>query len=195
MAIKDQCRGCRHFTGEYNVCPELNSVPDYNSHSCDVYTKKTSSINLSKPGEVSSGGTSSSSQQNSQTPSTGQQSPLPAPSPSPSGPTSTRQGMFSRAFSFSGRIRRTEYCLTVLLYYVYYFVYSAVIEATESTGVIIFMMLTLIPMLWLFWAQGAKRCHDRDNSGFYMLIPFYMFVMMFGKGDTGTNSYGDDPKA
>ena len=86
-------------------------------------------------------------------------------------------------------------CLTVLIYYIYYFIYSAVIEATESTGVIIFMMLTLIPMLWLFWAQGAKRCHDRDNSGFYMLIPFYMFVMMFGKGDAGTNSYGDDPKA
>ena len=195
MAIKDQCRGCRHFTGEYNVCPELNSVPGYNSRSCDSYSKKTSSINLSKPGEVSSGGLSSPSQQTNQTTPTGQQSPLPSPNPSPSSSTNARKGMFSNPFSFSGRIRRTEYCLTVLIYYIYYFIYSAVIEATESTGVIIFMMLTLIPMLWLFWAQGAKRCHDRDNSGFYMLIPFYMFVMMFGKGDAGTNSYGDDPKA
>ena len=189
MAIKDQCRGCKHFTGEYSVCPELNSVPDYNSHSCDNYSKKNSSINLAKSGESSSVAAPPVPSQPTQTP------PVTPQSPSPSSTSGSGNGMFSCPFSFSGRIRRTEYCLTILIYYIYYFIYTAVIESTESIGVIIFMMLTLIPMVWFLWAQGAKRCHDRDNSGFYQLVPFYMFVMMFGKGDQGANSYGDDPKA
>lgn len=191
MAIKDQCRGCKNFAGEYNVCPELNSVPDYNSRSCDYYSKKNSSINLSKPGEVSCGAPPVVPTQPTQAPPVAPQSP----SPTSSSSSGTGKGMFSNPFSFSGRIRRTEFCLTMLLYYIYYFIYSIVIESTDSIGVIIFMLLTLIPMMWLFLAQGAKRCHDRDNSGFYMLIPFYVYVMMFGKGDQGSNSYGDDPKA
>lgn len=189
MAIKDQCRGCKHFAGEYNVCPELNSVPDYNSRSCDYYSKKNSSINLSKPGEASCEVTHTAPLQPTQTP------PVTPPSPSSSGSSNTSKGMFSNPFSFSGRIRRTEYCLSFLIYYIYCIIYNIVIEETDSIGLIIFMILTLIPMVWFFWAQGAKRCHDRDNSGFYQLVPFYIFVMMFGKGDQGPNSYGDDPKA
>ena len=51
-----------------------------------------------------------------------------------------------------------------------------------------------IPMLWFTYAQGAKRCHDRGHSGWYQLIPFYVFVLLFGKGEDGENEYGDNPK-
>ena len=54
--------------------------------------------------------------------------------------------------------------------------------------------LLYIPSLWLFWAQGAKRCHDRGNSGWYQLIPFYFFVMLFGEGEPYENRFGPDPK-
>jgi uncharacterized membrane protein YhaH (DUF805 family) len=47
---------------------------------------------------------------------------------------------------------------------------------------------------WICLASGAKRCHDRGNSGLYQLIPFYGLWMLFGDGDHGSNHYGADPK-
>jgi len=43
-------------------------------------------------------------------------------------------------------------------------------------------------------AQAAKRCHDRNNSGWWKLIPFYGFWMLFADGDIGDNDYGENPK-
>lgn len=67
-------------------------------------------------------------------------------------------------------------------------------EDDLSAGFATIWLLLLIPALWILYAQGAKRCHDMDNSGWYQLIPFYMLWMIFKKGDSGSNSYGDDPK-
>ena len=50
------------------------------------------------------------------------------------------------------------------------------------------------PAFWFFWAQGAKRCHDRGNSGWYQIIPFYCLWMIFGNSDVGENEYGPRPK-
>ena len=43
-------------------------------------------------------------------------------------------------------------------------------------------------------AQGAKRCHDRGNSGWCQLIPLYGLFMVFGGSDHGENKYGPNPK-
>jgi len=43
-------------------------------------------------------------------------------------------------------------------------------------------------------AQGAKRCHDVGNSGWYIIIPLYSLVLMFLEGDMGENQRGPDPK-
>lgn len=63
-----------------------------------------------------------------------------------------------------------------------------------SIGASIFVLLSFIPMIWFMWAQSCKRCHDRGNSGWYLIIPFYFFVLLFGDGDVDTNEYGDNPK-
>lgn len=52
----------------------------------------------------------------------------------------------------------------------------------------------LVPYFWFIWAQGAKRCHDRGNSGWFQIIPFYGLWMLFAEGETGTNEYGNSPK-
>lgn len=52
----------------------------------------------------------------------------------------------------------------------------------------------LVPYCWFIWAQGAKRCHDRGNSGWYQIIPFYGFWMLFAEGETTANEYGNSPK-
>ena len=101
--------------------------------------------------------------------------------------------MFRAPFSFNGRIRRTEYGLTFIIYFVWYFIYNAILES-ESTGLLVIALLSLIPMLVFLYAQGAKRCHDMGNSGWYQLIPFFFLWMLFKEGDTGMNSYGEDPK-
>ena len=58
----------------------------------------------------------------------------------------------------------------------------------------LFYLLLFFPALWFIWAQGAKRCHDRGNSGWYQLIPFYALWMFFGEGEECDNEYGSDPK-
>ena len=54
--------------------------------------------------------------------------------------------------------------------------------------------LVYIPLLWFLYAQGAKRCHDLGNSGWWQIIPFYIFWLLFQDGQTGVNKYGNNPK-
>jgi uncharacterized membrane protein YhaH (DUF805 family) len=99
--------------------------------------------------------------------------------------------MFQNPFSFEGRIRRTEYGLTFIIYF-----FGAVIInlAITSGGGSAIILLGVIPLIWMLWAQGAKRCHDRGNSGWFMFIPFYILWLLFAEGETGPNEYGPDPK-
>ena len=55
--------------------------------------------------------------------------------------------------------------------------------------------LIFIVFYWILLAQGAKRCHDIGNSGFFQLIPFYIFVMLFQEGESKQNKYGVNPKS
>ena len=94
--------------------------------------------------------------------------------------------MFSNVFSLSGRIRRLEYGISYLAYYFIYFLYLQ----SYST----FMALVFLLSTYVIIAQGAKRCHDRGNSGWFQLIPFYFLWLIFGDGQEGTNEYGPNPK-
>ena len=96
--------------------------------------------------------------------------------------------MFKNPFSFDGRIRRTEYGITSIIYVIVYFFMLAAVQLEPL------VLLILVPLLWFLWAQGAKRCHDRGNSGWWQIIPFYNLWMLFADGDPGENYYGPDPK-
>tara|TARA_B110000967_G_scaffold149617_1_gene153411 strand:+ start:96 stop:752 length:657 start_codon:yes stop_codon:yes gene_type:complete len=99
-----------------------------------------------------------------------------------------KPSMFRNPFSFKGRIRRMEYGLSFIIFYISNNILTA-LSVEEPAVAILF-----IPSLWFTWAQGAKRCHDRGNSGWYQLIPFYGLWMLFGDGDIGENEYGSNPK-
>jgi len=98
--------------------------------------------------------------------------------------------MFKKPFSFEGRIRRTEYGISYLIYIV---IISSLQILIGFTATPIFGLI-YIPLIWFLLAQGAKRCHDRDNSGWFQLIPFYFLWMLFAAGDEGANRFGADPK-
>lgn len=118
------------------------------------------------------------------------------PPPPPSVSWHGHQHMFSHPFSFCGRIRRLEYWISYFIYYVWTFL-SALISSIvlrDSDSAVLFYCMLMIPAVWFMYAQGAKRCHDRDNSGWYQLIPFYRLWMLFGDGERRPNKYGFDPK-
>jgi uncharacterized membrane protein YhaH (DUF805 family) len=97
--------------------------------------------------------------------------------------------MFKQPFSFDGRIRRTEYGLGLVIYLIVLAIIGALSDATD--GVI---AIAYIPLLWFLWAQGAKRCHDLNHSGWWQLIPFYFFWLLFEDGAKEKNEYGLSPK-
>lgn len=105
-----------------------------------------------------------------------------------------KPAMFSRIFSFKGRIRRLEYGLTYLVYVLWNIPVHFMSEDQISEGYAIFYLVTSLPILWIMFAQGAKRCHDRGNSGWYQIIPFYFLWMIFAEGESQTNEYGVCPK-
>ena len=107
--------------------------------------------------------------------------------------------MFNNPFSFDGRIRRSEFGLSVMIYIVCNFILGAIGGAidysSDSTGGSIMILILTLPLLFFSWAQGAKRCHDIGNSGWWQLIPFYWLWLLFQDGEVGPNKYGEDPKA
>src|SRR5690554_6147266 len=100
--------------------------------------------------------------------------------------------MFKNPFSFQGRIRRTEFGLSYTIVLVCFYSLLFVVNALEINGLPILIHLAAI--FWFLFSQGAKRCHDMGNSGFYQLIPFYIFAMIFNEGKSRRNKYGQDPK-
>jgi uncharacterized membrane protein YhaH (DUF805 family) len=100
--------------------------------------------------------------------------------------------MFKNPFSFNGRIRRTEFAISFMIYLVSYAFILAASEGNESAKI---FLLAFIPLIWFLWAQAAKRCHDVGNSGFYQLVPFYVLWLLFQRGNPYDNQYGEDPKA
>ncbi|MDY3538412.1 DUF805 domain-containing protein [Riemerella anatipestifer] len=110
--------------------------------------------------------------------------------------------MFKKTFSFSGRIRRTEYGISFIIYIILLSIISSyqefliqdIADSEENTYLLTLTFLLYIPLLWFIIAQNTKRCHDRGNSGFYQFIPFYTLWLIFGKGEPNANEYGENPK-
>ena len=107
--------------------------------------------------------------------------------------------MFQNSFSFDGRIRRTEYGLSFIIFafvrtIIGLIAAGIVSNPREAGGTFLLSLVLSSPALWFFYAQGAKRCHDVGSNGWYQLIPFYVFYMIFAEGDKEDNEYGSNPK-
>jgi len=99
--------------------------------------------------------------------------------------------MFKNPFSFNGRIRRSEYGISLIIYFASFLIVGNILDGNQKHD---FIGFVIIPLFWFLLSQGAKRCHDRNHSGWYQIIPFYVLWMMFGEGTADSNEYGANPK-
>jgi len=105
-------------------------------------------------------------------------------------------------FSFTGRIGRKTYWLSFLAMIAFIVVIMFLLGLMgigESATVI--MLLLYIPIVWISLAIQVKRWHDRDKSGWWVLIsfipiigPIWAFIengLLAGSGEE--NRFGPPP--
>lgn len=102
--------------------------------------------------------------------------------------------MFKAPFSFKGRIRRAEFGISMIICIIVGVVLIEINKLFYSDASTVIIFIFNISVVWFAWAQGAKRCHDRGNSGWFQIIPFYGLWMLFGDSEHGINEYGPNPK-
>ncbi len=111
-------------------------------------------------------------------------------------------------FSFSGRVPRSVYWLYFLAYYIVYFFFYLIIfvyrSARTEAGPLDFAVLTIISIfifvsLYTSLAIQVKRFHDRDRSGWFLLLSLIPIVNIwvlielgFLRGSEGDNEYGPE---
>jgi uncharacterized membrane protein YhaH (DUF805 family) len=101
-------------------------------------------------------------------------------------------------FSFKGRIPRKTYWLTTLAMMAVFFVIMLLISGLSETMVGIVVVVLYIPLIWISLALQVKRWHDRDKSGWWVLIglvPIVGGIWVFVEngclaGTTGVNRFG-----
>ncbi|NIB40953.1 DUF805 domain-containing protein [Pseudomaricurvus alkylphenolicus] len=81
-------------------------------------------------------------------------------------------------FSFRGRIRRSTYWKSMLgMMGVFLILFLVVGALNVSEGAISLAMLILyLPLMWISFAIQVKRWHDRDKSGWWVLISFVPII-------------------
>jgi uncharacterized membrane protein YhaH (DUF805 family) len=77
-------------------------------------------------------------------------------------------------FTFSGRINRAKYWLAVLIYFAIYVVLAVLGYVTDDNAIFqaINGMLNIVIFISSL-AVGVKRLHDRNKSGWYLVL-FYI---------------------
>jgi uncharacterized membrane protein YhaH (DUF805 family) len=120
-------------------------------------------------------------------------------------------------FSFQGRINRAKFWLITIGADIVWIVVMGIFMAITGGSVdangtpnigggaigAILAVVILIAFMWIGLATGVKRWHDRNKSGWWVLIAFvpvigglwYLIECGFLKGTTGANTYGADPLA
>ena len=96
-------------------------------------------------------------------------------------------------FSFQGRIRRSQYIYIILTCSIIFITASNIFITYSTIGSILIIALYIV-LAWICTAQEQRRCHDRNVSGWWQLIPFYSLWMTFGDSDRNQNVYGKNTK-
>jgi uncharacterized membrane protein YhaH (DUF805 family) len=128
--------------------------------------------------------------------------------------------MTNLLFSFEGRINRARFWLVALGIFVAEMIILGILFASLGGGAamsadpeqamaaiggigMVILAVVVVVATWISLAIGVKRWHDRNKTGWWMLINFvpvigpfwYLIECGFLKGTSGPNIYGADPLA
>lgn len=104
-------------------------------------------------------------------------------------------------FSFNGRIPRKTYWFSVLgmiaASFVLMFI-AALLSGGSESAISIIMLILYVPLIWCSLAIQIKRWHDRNKSGWWVLIGFVPVIggiwalieNGFLAGNAGENRFG-----
>jgi len=124
--------------------------------------------------------------------------------------------MANLLFSFQGRVNRAKFWLVALgIVVVEVILFAAILGGAAMSGdpeqiaaaigplagVVIFAFVVIAT--WISIAVAVKRYHDRNKSGWWVLIVlvpvigglWYLIECGFLRGTPGPNTYGPDPLA
>lgn len=94
---------------------------------------------------------------------------------------------------FSGRARRKEYWMFVLINTIISFaigIFQALIGIHNEILSNLYALAVLLPSI----AAGVRRLHDTDRSGWWLLLPIVNIIFLAQNGQQGCNRFGEDPK-
>lgn len=101
-------------------------------------------------------------------------------------------------WSFNGRVGRLSYFAALFgglfaffIPIIFLRIIGVDVDTAFNSPIIFFCYAIFYIAYWyISLTVGAKRCHDLGHSGWFQLIPFYGFVMLFSSGDGDDNEYG-----
>lgn len=108
-------------------------------------------------------------------------------------------------FAVEGRATRFDYWVRWAVPYFIGALIAGVLDGALGTnnpdgGSGLIMAIYFIAALWPNIAVGIKRCHDRDRSGWFLLVGLVpilnLWVLVelgFLRGTAGANRFGPDP--
>ena len=111
------------------------------------------------------------------------------------------KAVFSKYATFEGRARRSEYWWFVLFNFIVSFVLAMLFGGGgNGFGGDIFSMIWTLATLLPSLAVGARRLHDTNRSGWWLLIALIPLIGMIvlivfcaSRGTPGPNRFGQDP--
>lgn len=104
---------------------------------------------------------------------------------------------FAKYATFQGRACRSEYWFFYLFFMLAYVV-AMIVDMVA--GVPIMSLILVLALLLPFLAVSARRLHDTDRSGWWLLISLVpliggilLLIWTCSRGTTGDNRFGGDP--
>jgi uncharacterized membrane protein YhaH (DUF805 family) len=102
-------------------------------------------------------------------------------------------------FTIEGRAQRSQYWWFYLFVLIIIFV-ASMIDAI--TGLPVFGLIAMLAILAPYICVAIRRMHDKDKSGWWLLISFvpvigffYLLYLFVTRGTEGENRFGPDPLA
>ncbi len=103
-------------------------------------------------------------------------------------------------FSFEGRIPRRQFWGGQLVQILLFGVVGLSTDAL-GLGALVLLVPLYVIAIWSSLALNAKRAHDRDKSGWFILVALIPIIgsiwllieLGFLRGTEGDNRYGGDP--